>query len=394
MRCCDSILKSPEQDTNYEFSVNYDFNHHKWLIDDFTSKILHAACVSVWTMAMFSSLTVTCMWSSKKKEMRFILCTIFLHRENQQVPRGSGMMHAVLQGLKMGILHCKASEAIILKNWNIQLSVSQPSYRTTMAYVRKQESFPKSINKNITFGMVTWTLCKTMDFEEGGWYWKVACDFVHTDEQEKQKAQKQIETYNEDLFEKISPAELIPRDKITFSAESLVAEQVLTLVKNEAVILLDYAFQVMLQDAQTKYHAIDLCKKRNNPVLQAVFTSLHASFSVHTRTFLIETPDAQARSRFCGSFELHMMYRPAFQYIDLLLEIMFALLDYCKLSIRKENDILFKSMTVTQSSAPGNNPRSITHTFLANSDDDYDTQTPTNELGCLMCSRRYVDLRI
>jgi hypothetical protein len=394
MRCFQSILRSAETNIVHQFSVEYNEKDCTWEMDDKTLDILHATYVSRRTIAVFEALEVICKWSHEKKQLEFTLYMIFLQKENGLVPRGSGMLHAVLQGLKMGILTCNASEDVRSKTWNIALRILHPVNQTTMAYVRKEESFPKSMNSKIEFGLVKWNLCKTTNFAGGGWFWKVACTIDDTNEQKKAEAQREIQAYNKELLTAMSPAELIPRNKITFCAESLVAEHIAIWVKNSAVLFMAEGLREMLSGELKEMRELDLCQGHENPLFQAIFDSLACIFEPVSRKFVTDTGSEMTQSKVCSTFELRMSYRPAFEYLDLVLLVSYHMLQACRQSVTIFNDILFKSMTVTQSSAPGNNPRSITHTFLANADDDYDTQTPTNELGCLMCSRRYVDLRI
>jgi hypothetical protein len=394
MRCRDSILESPDQDKKYNFFVRYDDKDSNWQIDPQALEILKEANADHHTIVLFRRLHVTCTWSRENKHLEINLEMIFLQKENEQVPRGSGMLHAVLQGLKMGILTCNASKEVGRKIWTIVLKIISPAKNTTMAYVQKQENIPKSMDKYNFIKFVSWHLLKTPNFAEGGWFWKVACDVAYENDQTKEEAQREIQAYNKELLTAKSPAELIRKNRITFCADSLVAEHVALWVKNSAVLFMAKCLREMLSGEMTEMREADLCQGHENPIFQAVFDSLACIFQPVPRKFVTDTGSEMTRSKVCAIFELRMSYRPAFKYVDLILNVSYHILEECRKSVTVFHDILFKSMTVTQSSAPGNNPRSITHTFLANSDDDYDTQTPTNELGCLMCSRRYVDLRI
>ena len=377
------------------------------------------------TSLLFDSLVVMA-WLSENtdggKTLTFVLKEIFLTGSMfptfdgsgvRTSARGSNLLYAIMQGLKLGII--MQNESAAGDGITLQLAVDQPFPDTTMVYLVGAEDVPKVFGemdgsfKHAYVDKCKWTLEKN---ENGMWYWNmdVACAFqenpTNKDRQfiasVHEKAVSETNGRNKTSQHPKLISTLETKRIALFDADGFLGQCVAARIQS----LLHHGIIDNLLQSGFPSRNMSLLGKdmesfmgSDSALMQAVFYSLACATKIHKRG---EVPDFPSNhedpenplqlSKRHASFHITMTVNKAFQYMDLLPVVMAHVIDATspEQAERWGGDLLVSSIavTVTNSLVKGDRERSVTmkHKSLLYSNSDQDAVTGLQQ-QCLRCMK-------
>ena len=352
------------------------------------------------TAKLFETLKVHAQQDENGKTIVFSLESIYLAGSHEKIQeRGAGLLYAILQGLKIGIV-CYQSTADFYGK-ELILKVAAPETGTTLKYLTHKEGFPNKLNDAVQNGknMVescSWKLspCKTRK----SWYWSLGAEFKRmANGNILQNQNAELTRREKNFFRDKWHAPLVTSGRVIFCSESeiafTIAEQVCSLMYND--FMYPQLYDLGKKNENSMGEAVEETFQAN-ALVQAVFKSLQVQgFIEKSRQRDVDLPsiynhdvDQVQVSKYNMRFSVIMTYNNPFRWIDLLPHVMHFLLIRYNRSLNDFGDMLIQSVTVQQTNALDGSLQSMTHELLALYNDSPDCSNMTNlKMGQLSCVR-------